>query len=103
MIVLFSKETECFSDTIPELAHLLLVVVSRQRTSRTQSDRHRRASAGLHDARYRRAHQHDAVAKRKFSAVILVLLDTVALDRRLAEAPTSSCIRSMQPETRPMG
>ena len=65
-------------DPVPKLAHLLLIIPSRQSASRSQCNRHWRTSTRLDNSRDCRTHEQNTVAQGKLSAVILVLLDAVA-------------------------
>lgn len=64
--------------TIPKLPDFLLVIVRRKRTCCTKRDRHRRPSSRFHDSGNGGAEERDAVSKREFRSVVLILLDAVA-------------------------
>lgn len=75
LMILMQKYT---LHAIPELPNFLLIVVGRECTSRTKCDGHRRSATRLHDARNCRTEKRDTVSQCKFSAIVLVLLNTIA-------------------------
>lgn len=70
--------TRIASNPISKLAHLLLIIIRRQRARCTQRNRHGRSASRLQNPRHRRTQQQHAISQRELSAVLAVLLDEVA-------------------------
>lgn len=66
------------SYTVPELAHLLLVIVGSEQTRSTEGNWDRCPSSRLNDSWDCRSEENHAVAQRELCAVILVPLDQIA-------------------------
>lgn len=67
---------------VRELAVLLLVVVRRETARGKQAQRHRRAGTSLDDAGDGRGGEEDAAAQRELGAVVLVVLEEVAWEKK---------------------